>query len=100
MPFVMQAHDLWGWTTLILVGLFGGLGQIFVTSSLKVAPVPVVMPFDYSQIIWAVTLGWLIWSDFPPAATWIGSAIIAVTGLYTLYREQKRMRLESREAAA
>lgn len=98
MPFVMQAHDLEGWGLLMLVGLFGAFAQIFVTTSLKAAPVPVVMPFDYSQLIWAVTLGWMFWGDIPPAATWIGAAIITATGLFTLYREQKLMRLERRES--
>ncbi|MBC2777948.1 DMT family transporter [Parasphingopyxis marina] len=99
-PFVMQSHDSWGWILLLLVGLFGGLGQIFITASLRLAPISVVMPFDYSQLLWAVMLGWLIWGDIPPAATWIGAAIITATGIYTLYREQKRMRMESRAAAA
>lgn len=88
-PFFGHAHDAHGWAILIAVGLAGGLGQLFLTASLRLAPVPVIVPFDYSQLLWAVLLGWLIWRTHPPATTWAGAAIIIASGLYTIYREHK-----------
>ena len=82
-------HDGRTWAILVALGLFGGLGQLFLTSSLRFAPVPVVVPFDYTQLLWAVLLGWALWDTHPPASTWAGAAVIVASGLYTLYREHK-----------
>jgi drug/metabolite transporter (DMT)-like permease len=89
LPFHAEAHALREWLILIALGLSGGVGQLFLTSSLRFAPVPVVVPFDYTQLLWAVLLGWLLWDTHPPASTWAGAAVIVASGLYTLYREQK-----------
>ncbi len=89
MPLFGQMHDPGTWAILVALGLFGGLGQLFLTSSLRFAPVPVVVPFDYAQLLWAVLLGWALWDTQPPASTWAGAAVIVASGLYTLYREHK-----------
>jgi drug/metabolite transporter (DMT)-like permease len=63
------------------------------TMSLRVAPVSVVAPFDYTQIIWASLLGWIIWASVPTANTLAGAALISASGLYTALRE-RRLHLE------
>jgi drug/metabolite transporter (DMT)-like permease len=98
MPFHARAHEPWAWAVLAALGLFGGFGQLFLTSSLRYAPVSVVVPFDYTQLLWAVLLGFLIFGDHPPATTWGGAAVIIVSGLYTLYREHKLGRDKARAA--
>ena len=100
MPFYVQAHDAQTWAILIGLGSAGGIGQLFLTSSLRFAPVPVVVPFDYTQLLWAVMLGWLLWGTHPAATTWLGAGIIVGSGLYTLYREHKLGRDRARERAA
>lgn len=100
MPAYGQAHDAQTWAILVGLGLAGGIGQLFLTSSLRFAPVPVVVPFDYSQLLWAVMLGWLLWGTHPAATTWLGAAIIVGSGLYTLYREHKLGRDRAKERAA
>lgn len=100
MPFFGQAHDGKTWAILVVLGLSGGIGQLFLTSSLRFAPVPVVVPFDYTQLLWAVLLGWLLWDMHPAATTWLGAAIIVGSGLYTLYREHKLGRDRAKERAA
>ena len=67
----------------------GGVGQLFLTSSLRFAPVSTVVPFDYMQLLWAVLLGWAIWDTHPPGSTWLGATVIIASGLFTLYREHK-----------
>lgn len=89
MPFFAKNHDPATWAILVALGLFGGVGQLFLTSALRFAPVSVVVPFDYTQLLWAVLLGWLLWNTHPPATTWLGGAVIVASGLYTLYREHK-----------
>lgn len=98
MPFYAAAHDGRSWLILIALGGFGGVAQLLLTASLRYAPVSVIVPFDYSQLLWAVLLGWLIFATQPPATTWAGAAVIIASGLYTLYREHKLGRQKSREA--
>ena len=89
MPVYGRGHDAHGWTILVALGLSGGVGQLFLTSSLRFAPVPVVVPFDYTQLLWAVLLGWAFWNTHPAATTWLGAAVIVGSGLFTVYREHK-----------
>ncbi|HEX5185106.1 MAG TPA: DMT family transporter [Allosphingosinicella sp.] len=89
MPLYGRAHDGHTWMILFAVGSFGGIGQLLMTASLRYAAVPVIVPFDYVQLLWAVTLGWLLFADRPPTSTWAGAAIIVGSGLYTLYREHR-----------
>lgn len=77
---------------LIFSGLIGGVGQLFLTEAIRVAPVGVVAPFDYTQLIWATILGYLIWGELPRPVTLAGAAVVAASGLYILHRELLRFR--------
>ncbi|MFC3068764.1 DMT family transporter [Phenylobacterium soli] len=81
---------------LILAGLIGGVGQLLLTQALTVAPVGVVAPFDYSQLIWAAGLGYLVWGETPHPATVAGALVVAASGLYILHRELIRFRLDQK----
>ncbi|RED15692.1 DMT family transporter [Parasphingopyxis lamellibrachiae] len=89
-PFYGTNHDWLGWAIMFAIAVLGGTAQLLLTASLRVAPVVVVAPFDYIQLLWAVGLGWLIWSDVPTIMTGCGAAIIIASGLYTLFRERRR----------
>ena len=98
LPYYGQAHDARTWAILVALGLFGGMGQLFLTSALRFAPVSVVVPFDYTQLIWAVLLGWLLFGTHPAATTWAGATVIVASGLYTVFREHKLGRDKPRPA--
>lgn len=90
--FTGQAHTPATWGLLVLAGISGAAGQILMTMSLRAAPVSVVSPFDYTQIIWASVLGWLIWSTIPTTSTFAGAALISLSGLYIAVREHRLRR--------
>ncbi|MBV8687922.1 MAG: DMT family transporter [Alphaproteobacteria bacterium] len=97
MPFSAHLHPGRTWLILFALGCFGGMGQLFLTASLRYAPVSVVVPLDYLQLLWAVTLGWLVFAAPVPATTWAGAAVIVASGLYTVYREHVLGREKARE---
>jgi drug/metabolite transporter (DMT)-like permease len=85
---------------LILGGVIGGIGQLFLTEAIRVAPVGVVAPFDYTQLIWATGLGFLIWGELPHAVTLVGAGVVAASGIYILHREIVRLRRATATADA
>ncbi|MFN4186360.1 MAG: EamA family transporter, partial [Hyphomonas sp.] len=90
LPFVGQMHSPLTFALLIASGLTGGLAQLFMTASLQKAPVAVVAPFDYLQIVGAIVFGWWLMSTTPTLNTLAGAALIASSGLYTAWREHVR----------
>ena len=84
-----------GWVTpgIGSLGLFAAAGCISVAAllcvnrSLKLAPASVVVPYQYSMIIWAVTFGFAVFGDVPSLATIVGAAIIIGAGIYIFLRE-------------
>jgi len=77
---------------LVLAGLLGGLGQLLLTEALRNAPIGVVAPFDYTQLVWAAGLGLLVWGELPHPLTLVGAVIVAGSGVYILHRELRRFR--------
>jgi drug/metabolite transporter (DMT)-like permease len=84
--------DLTTLAFLVLAGLIGGVGQLLLTEALRLAPVGVVAPFDYSQLVWATGLGFLVWGELPHPATLVGAVLVAGSGVYILHREIRRFR--------
>jgi drug/metabolite transporter (DMT)-like permease len=86
-----------GWVTpgLGSLGLFAAAGCISVSAllcvnrSLKLAPASVVVPYQYSMIVWAVMFGYIVFGDVPSPATVVGAAIIIGAGLYIFLRERR-----------
>lgn len=82
-----KVHDLETWGILFAMGVFGGIAQLLMTGALKWGPVSLVLPMDYSSLLWSTALGWLIWQSWPGSSTWAGAVIIAGSSLYILWRE-------------
>ena len=97
MPFFGELHSAEALGIVLAGGLAGGLGQLLMTASLR-APISVVTPFDYLQIVAATVYGWVLFSDVPSTHTIVGAVLIAGSGLYTALREH-RLRLEQAAAA-
>jgi len=95
-----QPHELVTWACLASVGILGGLAQIAMTTSLRLGPVSVVVPMDYSSLLWATLLGWLVFDTLPAKATWFGAPVIVASGLYIVWREHVRRQEETDRAIA
>lgn len=73
---------------LIGIGVLGGTGHIFLTESYRHASASVVAPFDYTAMIWALVLGYVLFGETPTAMIVLGSLIIAAAGLFVIWRER------------
>lgn len=98
--FYVQPHAAVTWAILLGIGLLGGCAQLAMTASLSRGAVSLVVPMDYSSLLWATALGWLVFGTLPVAATWIGAPIIIASGLYIVWREHVRQQEETRQAQA
>lgn len=78
------------WLFLALLGLVATTGHILVVMAFSRAPVAILAPFQYLEIVSATALGFLIFNDLPDLLTWIGIAIIVSSGLFVFYRESKQ----------
>lgn len=86
-----------GWTPpttidlglLALLGIVAALAHMCVNRSLKLAPAAVVVPYQYTQIAWALLFGWLIFGDVPDPQMLLGAGVIVLAGLYIFMQEQR-----------
>ncbi|GAA4019677.1 DMT family transporter [Sphingomonas swuensis] len=95
-----RAHDPATFAILSGMALAGGLAQLTLTASLRLAPVAVVMPMDYTSLLWATLLGALLFAEVPSASVWIGAPVIIVSGLVIVWREHHLARRAALEARA
>ena len=77
------------------IGLIGGIAQMAMTQAFRLAPASIVAPFEYLALVFAVTLGYLFWSEVPDSYILAGSAIVVGSGLYILHREAARGRRQA-----
>lgn len=90
LPFVWTAPPSTLDVVLLLaVGAFGSLGHYLLILAHRLAPASVLSPFMYTQLLWATTLGYLVFANVPNHWTLTGAAIVVASGLYLLYRERK-----------
>ncbi len=82
---VSNAH----WTAIGAAAVFVLIGYYFSVQTMRTGDVSFIAPFRYTGLIWALILGWFVFGDWPLPSTLIGAAIVAATGLFTLYRERK-----------
>ncbi|MEM9318859.1 MAG: DMT family transporter [Pseudomonadota bacterium] len=87
----------WGWVMpaprelllLVLAGFLGGFGQILLTSSYRHADASLIAPFDYTSMLLAIAVGYLIFNEVPSLQMLIGASIIIAAGVAIIWRERK-----------
>lgn len=74
---------------LLMLGLVATLGHMGTTRALKLAPASVVVPYQYSFILWAALFGWLFFAEVPGWHIYAGAAVVVAAGIW-LYRMEGR----------
>ena len=84
----------WSWPSLQSlawmagIGLLGTLGQIALGNAFKHADATVVLPFDFTKLIWAALVGYAMFGEVPDVWTWTGGTVIFASSLFMAYRER------------
>ena len=76
------------------IGLSGALAQYCVTEAFRHGEASSIAPLEYTALLWGVLLDFSLWHVLPDAMTWVGAAIIVVSGLYLLHRERFHVEAE------
>lgn len=74
---------------MLALGALGSIGHYLLIIGHRLAPPVVLAPFMYTQLIWVIALGYLIFGDLPNNWTLAGAAIVVASGLYLLHRERR-----------
>lgn len=89
-PFVWQSPQWPHMPLFFAMSVFGTFGLTLISQAFRLAPAAIVAPFDYTALIWASLFGWLFWEEIPTVWTYLGAAVIIVSGLYIVIRETRK----------
>jgi len=99
---LIPALFVWSWPNgyqlacLAVIGVLGGCAQMSLAQALKLTQTHVIMPFEFTRMIWAGLLSAVVFSHYPDLGTWIGGGIIFAAGIYIANRERRIARGETR----
>lgn len=78
------------WALIVAVGVTGAVGSMLILFAWRNAPVSDVAPTQYSQLIWGLLIGWLVFHEELTASTLIGAfTIVASTGFFLIPAARK-----------
>jgi drug/metabolite transporter (DMT)-like permease len=84
----------WQWpnttdlSLLLAMGLCGGLAVYFFAVAFWYVNISDIAVFEYSAILWATLLGYLVWDDWPEARIWVGAILISGAGIMVAMKPQ------------
>ena len=76
----------------MLLGAFGFAGHLLLIRAYEHATVALLAPLHYSQLVWVLLLGWLLFGEFPDPWSLLGMAIVVVSGLALVNRQRLAVR--------
>lgn len=88
LPFVWQPVSFSALALMSATGALAGVAQFAMFEGMRRAPVSVLAPFEYSSLVWAFLLGYLIWSDIPGSNVVSGAVLIFAAGMIVIAGER------------
>ena len=86
--FWIWPQDALTWALMAGAGLCGAVGHWFLIAAHRHAPASILAPFIYTELLWMVGLGYVVFGDRPGIWTLAGGCIVIASGLYLWYRER------------
>ena len=90
LPFAFVMPGLFDLMLMFLLGVVAMVCFMFMTKALALTPASVLAPFQYTAILWATIMGWLVWRDGLSLPVALGNALIIASGLVVLSAERRR----------
>ncbi len=87
------APSLRDWLLILGFGISTAIGFFTYAEAYRSAPPSFIAPFEYSSMVWAISLGYIFFADIPGFTTLVGSAIIIIAGLFLGWWEHRQDRL-------
>jgi len=81
-------NPTYAWPYIVAMGFVAAISFYCVFSAYSVASPSVVSLFEYSLIIWAIIIGYVLFNDVPTIRTFVGVALIISAGVYIYLREK------------
>ena len=82
---------------LSMVGILGGLANLWLTQSYKFSEVSLVTPLKYLALVFAILFGYFIWNEVPTTKTLAGASLVIISSFIIFKRE---MTLKKRVSVA
>jgi drug/metabolite transporter (DMT)-like permease len=76
------------WEWLLALGVLAAVGQYLLTEALRSAPPSVVVPFEYTALLWGIAIDRVVWHVLPTARVCGGGGLVIACGLYLIWRER------------
>ncbi len=92
---LLAAVFFWRWPTLeqlawlVLIGALGSCAQLGVAQALRELDATVVLPLDFTKLIWGALIGYLAFAEVPDVWTFAGGTLILASVTYIAYRESR-----------
>lgn len=106
MPITLVASlFVWQWPTwdqlmlLFILGACGSAGHMLFTEAFKHGDTTMLMPLDFTKLIWAAMVGFIFFGQVPDMWTWIGGSMIFACATYITYREHQLVRRAAKAEA-
>lgn len=88
--YVWQTPNAQEWGLFILIGFMSLILQRTYNRGIQAADISIAMPFNFTRLIWAALLGWIVFAEFPDIWTWVGGMIIFAASIWLTRQGQKR----------
>ncbi|MFS8781290.1 DMT family transporter [Synechococcus sp. W55.1] len=85
------------WLWMMAMGLLGSIGQVALTQAYKMAELTMLVPLDFSRLLWASLIGFWVLAEIPDGWTWLGGALIFAGATFATYGEA-RLRMMATQA--
>jgi S-adenosylmethionine uptake transporter len=82
----------WQWSLLLGAGLFVTLSYFFIVATVRLGELSATAPFRYSEVVFAIIAGILVFGDYPDAISYLGMALVIGAGLFAAHREAAHAR--------
>ena len=89
LPFIAVRPTIAEIPLFLGIGLSGAAAQWLLSIAFRNARVAIVTVFNYSGIVWATLIGWMIWNDWPMPTVMAGAAVVIASNALMIWRESR-----------